>query len=145
MTAFGIHAGLFALAFLAGSVLPAQSELGLAALLAAGDHAAWTLLATASLGNTLGAVVNWVLGRGIDRLHDRKWFPASEAQLERAARWYSRWGRWSLLLSWMPVGGDALTVVAGVLREPLPSFLALVAIAKTARYLVVAAFVLSWF
>ncbi|MCK5748615.1 MAG: DedA family protein, partial [Oricola sp.] len=63
---------------------------------------------------------------------------------ERASRWYAKWGRWSLLLSWMPIGGDALTVVAGVLREPFPSFLALVAIAKTARYLVVAAITLSW-
>ena len=144
MTELGVYGGLFALSFLAATVFPAQSELGLSALLATGDFPVWALLAAASLGNTLGAVVNWILGRGIDRLHDRKWFPASEAQLERATRWYSRWGRWSLLLSWMPFGGDALTVIAGVLREPLASFLALVAIAKTVRYLVVAAFVLHW-
>jgi membrane protein YqaA with SNARE-associated domain len=144
MTAFGVYGGLFALAFLAATIFPAQSELGLAALLAGGEFPVWALLAAASLGNTLGAVVNWALGRGIDRLHERKWFPASEAQLERAARWYSRWGRWSLLLSWMPFGGDALTVVAGILREPLPSFLALVATAKTLRYIAVAALVLQW-
>ncbi|GAB4359793.1 MAG: YqaA family protein [Oricola sp.] len=144
MTALGAYAGLFALAFLAATIFPAQSELGLSALLATGDYPAWALLAAASLGNTLGAAVNWALGRGIDRLRGRRWFPASEAQLERAARRYSRWGRWSLLLSWMPFGGDALTVIAGILREPLPSFLVLVAIAKTARYVVVAAVVLQW-
>lgn len=144
MTETGVYAGLFALSFLAATIFPAQSELGLSALLVTGDFPAWALLAAASLGNTLGAVVNWVLGRGIERLHDRKWFPASEAQLERATRWYSHWGRWSLLLSWMPFGGDALTVVAGILREPLPSFLALVAVAKTVRYIVVAAVVMNW-
>lgn len=145
MTAFGVYAGLFALAFLAATIFPAQSELGLSALLLAGDYPVWALLAAASLGNTLGAVVNWALGRGIEKLRHRKWFPASEAQLDRATRQYSRWGRWSLLLSWMPFGGDALTVIAGVLREPLPSFLALVAVAKTVRYIVVAAVVMNWF
>ena len=106
---------------------------------------AGALLAAASVGNTLGAAVNWFLGRAIERYGGRRWFPASEKQIERASRWYAKWGRWSLLLSWMPIGGDALTVVAGVLREPFPSFLALVAVAKTARYLVVAAITLSWF
>jgi membrane protein YqaA with SNARE-associated domain len=109
-----------------------------------GSHPVWALLAAASLGNTLGAVVNWFLGRAIERYGGRRWFPASERQIERASRWYQKWGRWSLLLSWMPIGGDALTVVAGVLREPLPSFLALVAIAKTVRYIVVAILVLQW-
>ena len=64
--------------------------------------------------------------------------------LERAVRWYGRYGRWSLLLSWAPIMGDALTVVAGVLREPLWSFVALVTIAKTLRYVVLAAATLSW-
>ena len=144
MMALGAYAGLFAIAFLAATIFPAQSELGLSALLLGGEHPVWALLAAASLGNTLGAVVNWVLGRGIEKFRHRRWFPASEAQLARATRWYSRWGRWSLLLSWMPFGGDALTLIAGVLREPLPSFLALVAAAKTLRYLAVAALVLQW-
>jgi membrane protein YqaA with SNARE-associated domain len=96
------------------------------------------LVLFASLGNTLGAVVNWALGRGVERFRDRRWFPASPKALERATRWYHKWGRWSLLLSWAPIGGDALTVVAGVLREPIWSFLILVAIAKTGRYIVLA-------
>ena len=144
MSEFAVYAGLFAVAFVAATILPAQSELGLAALLMAGSHPVWALLAAASLGNTLGAALNWFLGRAIERYGGRRWFPASEKQIERASRWYAKWGRWSLLLSWMPIGGDALTVVAGVLREPFPSFLALVAIAKTVRYLVVAAIALQW-
>ncbi|MFZ2100846.1 MAG: YqaA family protein [Oricola sp.] len=142
--ALGAYTGLFALAFLAATIFPAQSEAGLAALVAAGEFPLVTLIAVASAGNTLGAVVNWAIGRGIESFRHRKWFPASEAQLDRATRWYSRWGRWSLLLSWMPFGGDALTVVAGVLREPLPSFIAIVALAKTLRYIAVAAVVLNW-
>jgi membrane protein YqaA with SNARE-associated domain len=135
--------GLFAIAFVAATILPAQSEAALVALLLAGDISPWLLIAVASAGNVLGAVVNWFLGRGIDQFRDRPWFPASEKQLERATSWYQRWGRWSLLLSWLPIGGDALTVVAGVLREPLWSFVALVTVAKTGRYIVLAAITLG--
>ncbi|WP_367166004.1 YqaA family protein, partial [Mesorhizobium sp.] len=63
--------------------------------------------------------------------------------LDRATGWYRRYGRWSLLLSWMPIIGDPLTVVAGVLREPLWSFVAIVALAKISRYLAVAGAVLG--
>jgi len=129
---------LFAITFAAATVLPAQSEPTLVVLQAAGYPAA-ALVAVASIGNTLGAVVNWALGRGAERLRDRRWFPVPPEALDRASRWYRKWGRWSLLLSWAPLGGDALTVAAGVLREPLWSFLALVAIAKTGRYAVLAA------
>ena len=92
------------------------------------------LLAVASLGNTLGACVNWGLGRFASGLRDRSWFPASSSQLQRAERWYARWGVWSLLLSWVPFVGDPLTVIAGLLRTPLPVFVIIVAIAKTSRY-----------
>jgi len=138
-----IYSGLFGVAFLAATILPAQSELGLAGLIVSSDYVVWVLIAVASAGNTLGAVVNWVLGRGVERLRDRKWFPVSDGQLERATAWYHKYGRWSLLLSWMPIVGDPLTLAAGVLREPLWSFLILVAFAKTARYLTVAAIVLN--
>ncbi|QDZ03031.1 DedA family protein [Nitratireductor mangrovi] len=131
-------AGLFGIAFAAATLLPAQSEATLVALQLAG-YPAPLLVAVASLGNTLGAVVNWALGRGAERFSGRRWFPVSPASLQRASAWYRKWGRWSLLLSWAPIGGDALTVAAGVLREPFWSFLVLVAIAKTGRYLVLAA------
>ena len=131
-------AGLFVSAFIAATILPAQSEVVLVALLAAGKHSPWLLVTVASIGNVLGAVVNWLLGRGINRYRDRSWFPASPKQLDRAIAWYGKWGRWSLLLSWLPIGGDALTVVAGALREPLWSFLMLVTCAKVLRYVVLA-------
>ncbi len=127
-------AGLFLAAFVAATLFPFQSEAVLVGLLLAEAQPPWLLVAVASLGNTLGSVVNWALGRGVERFHDRRWFPASPAALARAEGWYRRWGRWSLLLSWAPFIGDPLTVVAGVLREPLWRFLVLVALAKTGRY-----------
>ena len=138
MTDIPVYAGLFGVAFLAATILPAQSELGLAGLILSGDYTVAVLIAAAATGNTLGAVVNWGLGRGVERLRHRRWFPLSEARLDRAAAWYRRYGRWSLLLSWMPVIGDPLTLAAGVLREPFWSFLLLVAVAKTGRYVAVA-------
>ena len=143
MAELGIYSGLFLIAFLAATVLPAQSEVGLAGLLISGDHPVVALVAVASAGNTLGALVNWCLGRGIERFRDRKWFPVTPERLERATQWYRRYGRWSLLLSWVPIVGDPLTVVAGMLREPLASFLLLVAVAKTGRYAAVAALALG--
>jgi membrane protein YqaA with SNARE-associated domain len=62
----------------------------------------------------------------------------ADASLDRAQRWYRRYGKWSLLASWVPIIGDPITVVAGVMKEPLPTFLVLVTIAKTARYAVLA-------
>ena len=122
--------------------MPAQSEAVLAGLLLAG-HRPWLLIAVASLGNVLGSVLNWWLGRGITRFQGRRWFPVSPAALERAGQHYRRYGHWSLLLSWVPVIGDPLTLVAGVMREPLWRFLLLVTLAKTGRYLVLAAVVLG--
>jgi len=85
-------------------------------------------------GNTLGAVVNWALGRFFIRFRDHRWFPVKEAELERATNGFNRYGSWSLLLAWVPVVGDPLTLVAGILRVPLMTFLVLVAIGKTVRY-----------
>lgn len=138
MDDFAILGGLFLIAFAAATLLPAQSEATLVALLAVGTYSPSLLVAVASLGNILGSVTNWLIGRGVDRFRERRWFPVGPDKLENAVGWYSRWGRWSLLLSWAPIIGDALTVAAGVLREPLWSFLVLVTVAKTGRYVVLA-------
>lgn len=141
---FGIYGGLFLLSFLAATIFPAQSEIGLAALILSQDYSVVLLIGVASIGNTLGSVVNWALGRGVERFRHKRWFPAREDQLDRAIGWYHKYGRWSLLMSWAPFIGDPLTVVAGILREPLVGFVTLVAIAKTVRYIVVAALTLQW-
>ncbi len=133
----GELAALWALAvsaFTSATLLPGTSEAVLAGLHAARAADPLALLAVASLANTLGSCVNWLLGRLVTRFRHHRWFPASPAQIARAESWYARYGLWSLFLSWVPVIGDPLTVVAGILRVPFAVFLVIVAIAKTARY-----------
>ena len=144
MADLAAYGGLFLAALAAATLLPTQSEAALVGLLLTENYSVALLVTVASLGNTLGSVINWVLGRGIERFRERAWFPASPAMLDRAAQWYHRYGRWTLLASWVPVIGDPLTVVAGVLREPLWSFLLLVSIAKLGRYLVLTGITLNW-
>ena len=132
-----LYLTMFASAFLAATFVPFASELTLAAGIAAGGSVHW-LVAFATLGNTLGAVVNWGLGRFIEHFRHRKWFPVDAKQLERAQMWFRRYGVWSLLLAWLPVAGDALTVVAGAMRVHIVPFLVLVAIGKGVRYAVLA-------
>ena len=139
MSDFSAYLTLFASAFLAATLIPAQSEAVLTAMLVAGELPWQTLLIVASTGNVLGSCVNWVLGRWVSHFGNRKWFPVSRASLDKAEGWYRKYGRWSLLLSWVPIIGDPLTVAAGVLREPFPVFLAIVTVAKVGRYLAIAA------
>ena len=143
MSDLAVLAGLFLVALAAATVLPLQSEAALVGLLLTGAYPVWLVVAIACLGNVLGSVINWWLGRGIERFRDRRWFPVTPAALDRAQGWYRRHGKWSLLLSWVPVVGDPLTVVAGLAREPLPVFLVLVTIAKTGRYVALAVATLS--
>ncbi|MGM0660805.1 MAG: YqaA family protein [Pseudomonadota bacterium] len=135
LAVIGQLAGLFAVAFGAATLLPFQSEVLFVGLQLAGSIPLGAIIAVASIGNTLGAVVNYVMGRGIERFRTRRWFPVNAAQLARAQRWYARWGVWTLLLSWAPLG-DAFTVVAGIMRTPVWVFLVLVTLAKTGRYAV---------
>jgi membrane protein YqaA with SNARE-associated domain len=144
MADLAVYAGLFLTAFVAATILPMQSEAALVGLLLLDTQPVWLLIAVASLGNVLGSVVNWLLGRFIEHYRDRRWFPVKPAALDRAGAWYRRYGKWSLLLSWAPVIGDPLTVAAGVLREPFPVFLLLVAIAKIGRYLALTAVTLGF-
>jgi membrane protein YqaA with SNARE-associated domain len=138
------YLGLAGTAFLSATVFPFQSEVVLAGMLLADHYHVWLLVLAASLGNILGSCVNWYLGRFITRFEGRRWFPLTQKQVTKAEGWYRRYGRWSLLLSWAPIIGDPLTIVAGVLREPLPVFIALIVVAKTARYLAVTGLTLGW-
>ncbi len=144
MSALLAYLTLAASAFVAATIFPLQSEAVLVGLMLTGDHPVWALVAVASVANTAGSVVNWALGRLIHRYRERRWFPASPEALGRAEGWYRRWGHWSLMLSWAPIIGDPLTVVAGVLREPLWRFLLLVALAKTGRYVTLALITLGF-
>lgn len=128
---------LFGSAFLSATLVPMASEGVLAGLVATGRYDPWMLWIVASAGNVTGAVVNWWLGRGLVRFQGRRWFPVPPAAMARASAWFTRWGTWTLLLSWLPMVGDALTIVAGALGVRLGVFVALVAVGKAARYAVV--------
>ncbi|MCE5362121.1 YqaA family protein [Pseudomonas anguilliseptica] len=145
MLSLSAYPALFLSALAAATLLPLQSEAVLVVLLLGGAHTTWVLLAVATFGNVVGSWINWLLGRSLEHYRQRRWFPVSEARLQQAQAWYARYGRWSLLLSWMPVIGDPLTLVAGVMREPLWRFLLIVTVAKAARYAVLAAITLAWF
>lgn len=134
-----LYGALFLSAFLAATILPVSSEVVLAGLIVAGRGDPGLLLMVATVGNTLGSVVNWVLGRGIDSLRNRRWFPVTSDRYEQASRIFRRFGEWTLLFAWLPVVGDAFTIAAGAARVNLGVFVALVAIGKAARYAVIIA------
>jgi membrane protein YqaA with SNARE-associated domain len=124
-------------AFVSATLLPGASELVLAGLVVAGTSPVWLLFLAATFGNVAGSMTNWALGYFLARYRDRRWFPITPAAYDRAAATYARHGVWSLLLSWVPVIGDPLTVVAGLMRAPIWPVLAIVTVAKAARYAVV--------
>lgn len=125
---------LFSSSFLAATILPFYSEVVLFALIRQGEPVGM-LIAVATVGNTLGAAVNWALGRYLLHFKDRKWFYFKDHQIARMQNWFNRYGVWTLLLAWMPLGGDALTFIAGVMRVRLSLFLVLVGIGKSLRYI----------
>lgn len=126
---------LFISAFGAATLLPLQSEAVLVTLLLKGQYSALLLISTATLGNVLGSCVNWWLGLKIEQFKHRKWFPVSEKRLEQAQLFYHKYGFYSLLLSWAPIIGDPITLVAGLFKENFWRFLGIVIIAKAGRYL----------
>lgn len=127
---------LFGASFLAATIMPFSSELILYGLLRQGEQP-WILVAIATGGNTLGAAMNWVLGRYLLQYRDRRWFYFKADQLEKMQHWFRRFGIWSLLFSWLPLGGDILTCIAGIMRVPFRHFLPLVAAGKALRYVAV--------
>ena len=124
---------LFLTAFAAATLLPAYSEI-LVGTLVNQDYALFWIWFWATAGNTLGSVVNGIIGRQVDRFKHKRWFPVSELQLHKARNRFNRYGQWSLLLGWLPIGGDALTLVGGIMRGPWLNFVVLVAIGKGLRY-----------
>lgn len=143
-TGLAAYVTLFLVAFAAATILPLQSEAVFTGLIMTRDYSALGLLAVASAGNVGGSSLNWLLGYWAGSYGQSNWFPVKGETLERARRRYQRFGKWSLLLSWLPIVGDPLTVVAGVMREPFPVFLAIVAIAKAGRYLALLVLAQMW-
>ncbi|MAC32773.1 MAG: hypothetical protein CME38_04100 [Haliea sp.] len=140
LSEFG-YLGLFTAAFLAATILPLSSEVVLSALLLSGLSPA-ALVITATAGNVLGSLVNYALGYWGGLLVVKKWLRMSEEAFVRAEQRFVKYGLISLLFAWVPIIGDPLTVVAGVLRVRLRWFIVLVAAGKWLRYVVISDMVL---
>ncbi len=127
---------LFLTSLIAATLLPAGSEVLLMSLVSQGD---WIplLWCCATLGNTLGSCINWWLGKESLRFKHKKWFPVSAKQLKTAQMQFQKYGVLSLLFAWVPVIGDPLTLVAGILKVRFAIFVLLVLLGKGARYALV--------
>jgi membrane protein YqaA with SNARE-associated domain len=130
-----MYFSLFLSGFVAATLFPASSEALLLLLLNQGGVPLWLFVA-ATTGNTLGSCVNWYLGLKLLNFQHKRWFPVSGAALNRAQLQFQRFGSWSLLFAWLPVLGDPLTLIAGVLKVRFSLFLLLVLLGKAARYAV---------
>ena len=126
---------LLIISFLAATILPLSSELVLSTMLLTDSFDKYLLLVVASFGNIFGSSVNWYLGKKILIFKDKKWFTVNEKQIAKSEMYFKKYGIWSLLLAWVPIIGDPLTVIAGVLRVNFFTFLLLVSISKTSRYI----------
>ena len=137
--------GIFLASFFSATILPGHSELALTAFISQKKHSIFLLITFASLGNILGSLVNWYLGFKFEKFKNKKWFPLTNLQMNNASSLFIKYGKWSLLLSWLPFVGDPLTLVAGILRMPLISFIFIVSIAKILRYIFVSLIALNIF
>jgi membrane protein YqaA with SNARE-associated domain len=124
---------LFVSGFVAATLFPASSEALLLTLQLQG-HAPIGLFLAATSGNTLGSCVNWYLGRRLVEFQHKRWFLFSAAAMAKAQAQFQRFGTPSLLLAWLPLIGDPLTLIAGVLKVPFRLFLLLVLLGKAMRY-----------
>ena len=140
-----VYITLFSTSFISSTLLPGHSELILTAFIYSNKFPVLTLVLVASLGNILGSVLNWYLGFYFVKFKQKKWFPISHSQLEKSSLWFTNYGKWTLFLSWVPFIGDPLTVVAGILRIPIITFLIIVSISKILRYVFISLIALNFF
>ncbi len=145
MSSIEVYVILFLSSFASSTILPGNSELTLTAIISQREYKTLYLIIVASIGNVLGSIVNWYLGRSFIKFKNKKWFPFNEKNLNNSSKWFLKYGKWSLLLSWLPFVGDGLTLIAGVLKVPLFEFITLVTIAKVLRYVFVALMAVSIF
>ena len=119
------------------TIVPFGSEMYFATLLSLNKYNNFLLLMAASTGNVLGSVFNWICGYYVNYFIKKSWFPIKQNKIQKGTELFNKYGKWSLLLSWVPFIGDPITFVAGTLRYPIIPFLILVSIGKVGRYLVI--------
>ena len=132
-----IYISLFTVAFMVATIVPFGSEMYFATLLSLNKYNNLLLLIAASTGNVLGSVFNWVCGYYVNYFIKKPWFPIKKEKIKKGTEIFNKYGKWSLLLSWVPFIGDPITFVAGTLRYPIIPFVIFVSIGKVGRYLII--------
>jgi membrane protein YqaA with SNARE-associated domain len=136
LAAYGYPA-LFLLSFLAATLIPLGSE-WLVVTMLLDRHQPGLIVAVATAGNYLGAMTSYLIGISGSAFLTHRLLRLDQATTDRAERLFARYGSWSLLFTWLPLVGDPLCLVGGLLKVPLLRFSLLVAAGKAARYAVVA-------
>ena len=143
MTIYEVCFGLFLSSFLSATILPGQSEIALMSLIMIDKYSLNLLIFFSCIGNILGSILNWFMGFKLETFKNKKWFPVTDLQLKKASHYYNKYGKWTLILCWVPFIGDPITIIAGLLRVPILHFILIVSFAKIIRYLFVAYISLS--
>lgn len=141
LSEFG-YFGLFIAAFLAATILPLSSEVVLSTLLLSGQSML-ALIIIATTGNVLGSLANYALGYWASLEIVKRWLRISEREFLIAEQRFVKYGLVSLLFAWVPIIGDPLTVIAGVLRVRLLWFVLLVSVGKLMRYVAISYLVMQ--
>ena len=124
----------FVMSVISASIIPAQGELIMFALLASGKYTDWLLLTVACAGTVLGVSINWILGRYLSKFQNEKWFPVKGTYIEKAKTLFDKHGRAALLMAGIPLIGDPITIVAGALKVNFGFYLITAGLSKCARY-----------
>ena len=117
------------------TIVPFGSEMYFGTLLSLGKYNNFLLLVSASIGNILGSVFNWVCGYYVNYFIKKSWFPIKQDKIQKGTEIFNKYGKWSLF--WVPFIGDPITFIAGTLRYSFIPFIILVSIGKVSRYLVI--------
>ena len=137
-----IYFSLFIFCLSLGTFFPFASESYLASLLISEKYNVILLLVFASLGNILGSVISWLFGYFMNYFIQKPWFPLNKYLFQKASNIFEKYGKWSLLLSWVPFIGDPIAFASGALRISFSTFILLVSIGKIVRYVVIYFFII---
>jgi membrane protein YqaA with SNARE-associated domain len=129
------YINLTLVSFLDATILPFSSEIFLSVMILSKEYQSVLLLLFAGIGNISGSVVNWYIGKKILIFKNKKWFPVSSNQLNKSQEIFNKFGSWSILIAWVPIIGDPITVLAGVLKVKFLKFFILVTLSKLSRYI----------
>ncbi len=129
--------GLFLGCLLSATVIPFSSEALVAGALLL-DYSPWTVVLVATLGNTIGGMTCYLLGRLCKWSWIEKWLKVKEETLAKAHEKVERYGSLAALLAWLPVVGDSIAIALGLMRTRVLPTTVLMFLGKGLRYMVVA-------